>query len=88
MIEEETYWVSEQEYRLLRTYWVSVLVVTVVTLFCFFTAVDVVFWQSWFTAWVTPDNFIPVTYSVAGLSLPFWILGGLAENKLRREFTE
>ena len=75
---------DEQLYRLSRTFWVCAGVTLSVTMFTIVTMVDVLFWESWITAWVTPENFLPVMFTLAGLSVPFWILGGLAERKMSK----
>lgn len=74
-----------QEYRLWRTYWVSVAVISAILLFNLMLAFDVAILQSWATSWITADIFVPIVYGATAFSLPFWVLGGIAHHKLREE---
>ena len=73
-----------QLYRLWRTYWVSVAVISAIVLFNLFLTLDIVWWQTWFSSWVTADNFQPTIYGLTAFSLPFWVLGGVAHHKLNQ----
>jgi len=74
---------ENQIYKLQRTMAISTVVLVLATSFMFLVSVDIVFWQSWFTSWATAENYLPVIYTVAILTLPFWVLAIAADRKLK-----
>lgn len=73
-----------QIYRLQRTMAISTVVLVLATSFMFLVSIDIVFWQSWFTSWATAENYLPVIYSVAIFTIPFWVLAIAADRKLKQ----
>jgi len=73
----------QREYRLRRTYWVGLGVAFLVSLFLLLITFDLALWNTWFTAWVTADNILPVMYGVGAIGILFLVLSYHAEKHLR-----
>lgn len=71
--------------KLTRTYLVCVIVALTATSAMAFISLDVVFWQTPFISWITYENYLPVIRGLFAVSLPFWVVGVMADIKLTND---
>lgn len=74
---------EEQVYRLMRSKFISAIMVLPIALILLGINLDILFWESPLVAWITYENYTPIITTLVALSLPFWALGIFAEIKLK-----
>lgn len=71
--------------KLTRTYLVCVIVALTATVTMAFISLDVVFWQTPFVSFITYENYLPIIRGLFAVSLPFWVVGVMADRKLTND---
>lgn len=76
---------EQQRYRLKRSMFIAGIGAGLITLLMVWIGVDIVLHEQAVFSWITADNYIPIIATLTVFSMPFWVLGFLAEQKLRTE---
>lgn len=76
---------ENQRYKLQRSLFIAGIGAGFFALLLLWIAVDIVLYEQAVFNWITADNYIPIIATITFLSMPFWVLGALAEQKLRTE---
>ena len=71
--------------RLNRTLFVCMMVSLVGALLLAGINVDILFWQTPLIGWITYENYLPIITTIAIVTLPFWVVGAMADVKIRND---